>query len=52
MDKLKLLKLAQEQDCEAYNNEDLQKQDDDFKQKYNDFYNDIKQKNKYIKEDW
>ena len=51
--KLDLLKLAQEQDVEAYEPYELLDNDEsNFKQKYNDFYDDVKQPSKYIKEDW
>lgn len=55
MNKLKLLKLAEKQDSEAYMQEDIQEEEEkkkDYKDKYQEFYNDIKQKSKYIKEDW
>lgn len=51
MDKLKLLKMAENQDCEAFFPEDLQAETS-LKQRYSDFYDDIKQPSKYIKEDW
>lgn len=50
MDKLKLLKMAENEDCEAYDYADLRPLEQ--KQSYEDFYNDIKQPKKYIKEDW
>ncbi len=55
MNKLKLLRLAEKQDSEAYTIDDLrqeQEKKEDFKTSYQEFYNDIKQKRKYIKEDW
>lgn len=55
VNKLKLLKLAKKQDSEAYMQEDIQEEEEkkkDYKDKYQEFYNDIKQKSKYIKEDW
>ncbi len=52
MNKLKLLRLAEEQDCEAINEQDLEEENRDFKKEYQEFYNDVKQKSKHIKEDW
>lgn len=52
MNKLQLLKLAEQQDCEAFNEQDLEEEKKDFKEQYQDFYNDVKQKGKHIKEDW
>ena len=55
MDKLDLLKLAEKQDVEAYTEQDFeeeQKPIQKFKEEYSNFYDDIKQSNKYIKEDW
>lgn len=55
MNKLDLLKLAEMQDVEAFNEDDFEREEKDlnkFKQDYNDYYNDVKQANKYIKEDW
>ena len=52
MDKLELLKLAEEQDVEAYDNEDFELPPKKFSEQYRDFYDDIKQPNNYIKEDW
>lgn len=56
MNKLELLKLAEQQDVEAYNSEDFAQEEFDatqnFKESYSNFYNDVKQPNKYIKEDW
>ena len=52
MDKLELLKLAEQQDVEAYDNEDFELPPKKFSEQYRDFYDDIKQPNNYIKEDW
>lgn len=52
MDKLELLKLSEEQDVEAYDNEDFELLPKKFSEQYRDFYDDIKQPNNYIKEDW
>ena len=56
MDKLELLRLAENQDVEAYDEQDFeesyQSSTQKYKQEYNDFYNDVKQSSKYIKEDW
>lgn len=48
MTKLELLKLAELQDSEAFYEQDFEENKDT----YSDFYDDIKQPNKYIKEDW
>ena len=52
MDKLELLKLAEQQDVEAYDNEDFELPQKNFSEQYRDFYDDVKQPNNYIKEDW
>lgn len=52
MDKLELLKLAEQQDVEAYDNEDFEQPPKKFSEQYRDFYDDVKQPNNYIKEDW
>ena len=55
MNKLDLLKLAEKQDVEAYEPADFEeetKKDTKFKEDYSNFYDDVKQSNKYIKEDW
>ncbi len=56
MNKLDLLKIAEMQDVEAYDEsdfEDMNKSNNkDFKTEYQDFYDDVKQSSKYIKEDW
>ena len=57
MNKLELLKIAEEQDVEAYEEQDFEadaksKENKQFKDKYYDFYDDVKQPSKYIKEDW
>ena len=49
MDKLKLMKLAENQDSEAFYEQDFEESE---QIKYSDFYDDIKQPSKYIKEDW
>ena len=52
MDKLELLKLAEQQDVEAFDNEDFELSAKDFSEQYKDFYDDIKQPSNFIKEDW
>ena len=56
MDNLELLRLSENQDVEAYEQQDFEEQCsnniDRYKQQYSDFYNDVKQSSKYIKEDW
>ncbi|NCB48046.1 MAG: hypothetical protein EOM55_00220 [Clostridia bacterium] len=49
---LELLKLAEKQDCESFEREDFAPKKQNFKREYEDFYNDIKQKNKFVREDW
>jgi hypothetical protein len=48
---LDLLMLADEQDVEALTHQDFEEKQD-FKKSYKDFYDDVKQKNNFIKEDW
>ena len=53
MDKLKLLKMQEEQDCEEIDERELEEdKEPDFKKKYTEFYDDVKQPFKFIKEDW
>ena len=57
MNKLDLLRLAEDQDVEAYSIEDFEEENSltatqKYKKNYEDFYDDIKQSSKYIKEDW
>lgn len=56
MDKLDLLRLAENQDVEAFDEQDFEEEysssTQKYKQEYSDFYNDVKQSSKYIKEDW
>ena len=57
MNKLDLLKLAEQQDVEAYNIEDFVEEEkttslEKYKKEYQDYYDDVKQSSKYIKEDW
>ena len=54
MDKVKLLMLQEEQDCEEIDERELEEseQKDDFRQKYFEFYDDVKQPCKHEKEDW
>ncbi len=47
-----LMKLAEQQDCDAYEAADIEMLPADKKRKYRDFYNDVKQPCDYIKEDW
>ena len=48
MNKFELLKLAELQDSEAFYEQDFEENKDT----YADFYDDVKQPSKYIKEDW
>ena len=52
MDKLQLLKLAEMQDSEAFYAQDLEENKISYENAYADFYDDVKQPKKYIKEDW
>lgn len=56
MNKLDLLKLAELQDCESFDESEFEEINSNktkqFKESYEDFYDDVKQANKYIKEDW
>ena len=57
MNKLELLKLAEQQDVEAYSMDEFEHEQNitdtqKYKQDYQDFYDDVKQSSKYIKEDW
>lgn len=56
MDKLELLRLAEKQDVEAFESDEFEEQSvnnlEKYKKEYTEFYNDIKQNSKYIKEDW
>lgn len=52
MNKWELLKQADKQDCECVKQEELPEKEKDFKTTYQDFYDDIKQPKKHIKEDW
>ena len=55
MNKLDLLKLAEKQDVEAYEPQDFEEdtsKEKKFKENYANFYDDVKQSSKYIKEDW
>ena len=54
MDKLKLMLLAEEQDCESMDEQELYEEQHTASkdQDYKDFYDDIKHPSNYIKEDW
>lgn len=58
MNNLDLLRLAEDQDVEAYSIEDFEEESSKqtatqkYKREYEDFYDDIKQSSRYIKEDW
>ena len=47
-----LMRLAEEQDCEAFEASDFDFFDQDYKQKYKEFYDDVKHPANYVKEDW
>ena len=57
MDKLELLKLQEEQDCEELDERELEEKEREkkgpsFKESYENFYDDVKQPYKFVKEDW
>lgn len=56
MDKLELLRIAENQDVEAFEPHEFEEQSknslEKYKKEYTEFYNDVKQSSKYIKEDW
>jgi len=56
MDNLELLRVAEDQDVEAFEAGDFEEEKkdsvQDFKEKYSDYYDDVKQSSRYIKEDW
>lgn len=56
MDKLKLLKLSENFDDDAISDDELYElenlKENSNKNKYFDYYDDVKQPSKYIKEDW
>lgn len=51
LNNLELLRLAEKQDSESFERDDFATKKD-FKREYEDFYDDIKQKNKFVREDW
>lgn len=52
MNNLDLLHLAEFCEDDAYEQEDFETNATDAKTAYTDFYDDIKQPSKYLKEDW
>lgn len=56
MNKLDLLRLAEQQDVEAFDERDFEEDTPNktqkYKEQYTEFYNDVKQSSNYIKEDW
>lgn len=52
MDKLKLMKIAEEQDSECIEDYELEEQQEDQDTQYKDYYDDVKRSCDYIKEDW
>ena len=52
LDDWHLMRLADDQDCEAYEVADLERVLTSSKSKYKEFYNDVKQPSDYVKEDW
>lgn len=47
-----LMLLADEQDCEAFDAQDFEELPTSKKNRYKEFYNDVKQPSDYVKEDW
>lgn len=52
MTNLELMRLAENTDEDAFEQEDFEQTVRSPKQKYDDFYDDVKQPSRYIKEDW
>ena len=52
MDKLKLMKLAEEQDSECIEDYEMEEINQTKDQQYKDYYDDVKRSCDYIKEDW
>ena len=44
--------LAEEQDCEAFEAQDFDLPNEDYKKRYKELYDDVKHSADYIKEDW
>lgn len=47
-----LMRLAEEQDCEAFEARDFEELPMSKKSKYKEFYDDVKQPSDYVTEDW
>ncbi len=47
-----LMRLSETVDEDAYESEDFGEPKQSDKQRYSEFYDDVKQPSKYIKEDW
>ncbi len=52
MDKLKLMKMAEDQDSECIEDYELEEENENKDEKYKDYYDDVKRSCDYIKEDW
>ncbi len=52
MTNLELMRLSDNDDDDAFEQEDFDQNKKSRKQIYDDFYDDIKQPSRYIKEDW
>ena len=52
MTNLELMRLAENTDEDAFEQEDFQHTKKSQKEIYDDFYDDVKQPSRYIKEDW
>lgn len=52
MTNLELMRIAENADEDAFEQEDFPQQKKSSKEVYDDFYDDVKQPSRYIKEDW
>ena len=52
MTNLELMRISENADEDAFEQDDFQQQTKSQKQIYDEFYDDVKQPSRYIKEDW
>ncbi len=52
MNNLDLMRIAETCDEDAFEQDDFVQHKKDKKENYDDFYDDVKQPSRYIKEDW
>ncbi len=52
MNNLELMRLSENCDEDAYEQEDFEQRKPSRKEKYDEYYDDVKQPSRYIKEDW